>query len=354
MAASRRREKPLLSDYDGLDAAQAIAVIDSERRDMWKAVRRDTPNADGWLAIELRLDELRRMRTIFTDRQMAQSMSAATISDAAAIAAIYQEEDTAKQDHEMALALESAEDDDDDDARSLPKVKKKNASVSPKEDDTGFLSILAARHVSVSAGRTLLPPLTADDESKSEEKDEEEREQPRRECVICTDEKYWFEVLSVPCGHDYCTDCLEQLFRDSYIDESLFPPKCCRQIIPITGPKPTLFIPKELIEPYEVRRIETTTTNRTYCVDCTKFIPPTDIVGRYGTCTSCQATTCPHCKKEAHPLTACRRDRDEELVLQLAAKEGWRACYRCRRMIELNTGCYHMRSVCLPCARRSC
>lgn len=52
-----------------------------------------------------------------------------------------------------------------------------------------------------------------------------------RQCVACGDDAEFFNVARVPCQHEYCRSCLEALFKASITDESLFPPRCCRQPI---------------------------------------------------------------------------------------------------------------------------
>ena len=49
-----------------------------------------------------------------------------------------------------------------------------------------------------------------------------------RRCEACRMDKKFFDAARVPCRHEYCRDCLEDLFETSLEDESLFPPNCCR------------------------------------------------------------------------------------------------------------------------------
>lgn len=85
-----------------------------------------------------------------------------------------------------------------------------------------------------------------------------------------------------PCGHAYCLGCLKELFQISMQDETLMPPRCCRQEIPINLAKLT---PKET-ENFTAKLLEFSTTNRLYCSEptCSTFIPPTLIVNNVGTC----------------------------------------------------------------------
>jgi hypothetical protein len=52
------------------------------------------------------------------------------------------------------------------------------------------------------------------------------------------------------------------LFRASMIDDSLFPPRCCRQ--PITTNSVRAFLTAELAMQYEQKKTELDTLDRTY------------------------------------------------------------------------------------------
>ncbi|KFX97971.1 hypothetical protein V490_02511 [Pseudogymnoascus sp. VKM F-3557] len=52
-------------------------------------------------------------------------------------------------------------------------------------------------------------------------------------CEACGDETDFVDVGRVPCRHEYCRDCLQNLFKTAITDESLFPPRCCGQQIPL-------------------------------------------------------------------------------------------------------------------------
>ncbi|EAW06656.1 uncharacterized protein ACLA_083510 [Aspergillus clavatus NRRL 1] len=49
------------------------------------------------------------------------------------------------------------------------------------------------------------------------------------------------------------------------------------------------------------------------------------------------------CKRAAHEGDC--PDEDEE-VLQLSEREGWRRCFQCRKVIELGVGCNHITCRC--------
>lgn len=45
-----------------------------------------------------------------------------------------------------------------------------------------------------------------------------------RRCTACQQVVNYFDIARVPCGHEYCRDCLRGLYQASMTDGSLFPP----------------------------------------------------------------------------------------------------------------------------------
>lgn len=159
-------------------------------------------------------------------------------------------------------------------------------------------------------------------------------------CVSCQEMR---EIVAVPCGHLYCGDCIRRLFTDATIDETLFPPRCCRSQIPV------LFVPhflgSRLTTRFEEKAIEIGTANRTYCSEpsCAAFIAPHRIQGTTGTCPvlECGTRTCVLCKRAAHE-GQCPRDDQFDETIRLVREVGWQQCQQCQHMVELGSGCYHI------------
>ncbi|TQV92925.1 IBR finger domain-containing protein [Cordyceps javanica] len=160
-------------------------------------------------------------------------------------------------------------------------------------------------------------------------------------CAACSEPLGDELAVSAPCGHNYCPDCLTCLFESATTDESLFPPRCCKQPIPLDATRK--WLPEELIIEFERKALEFTTLDRTYCsnVQCSLFIPPRQIVSDRGYCESCEQWTCTICKSPEHggmcPDDPCRAE-----ILAVAKENGWQQCYGCKRLVELNVGCNHM------------
>ncbi len=168
---------------------------------------------------------------------------------------------------------------------------------------------------------------------------------PKSSCVGCGDEHHFFDVARWPCSHEYCRACLAELFKTSLTDESLFPPRCCSQAIPVESNR--AFLPPKLVGEFLAKKAETETPDKTYCHQptCSTFIPKQSIQGDVGTCVRCQVTTCVTCKSSSHEAECPQDDAVQEL-LRLAAKNGWQRCYSCHRLVELEHGCYHMSASC--------
>lgn len=165
------------------------------------------------------------------------------------------------------------------------------------------------------------------------------------ECCVCSDRKPFYDVLKMPCGDEYCVGCISELFERAMTDETLYPPKCCRQVIPLQSIRP--FLTPGLAAAFAEKSIEFDTTDRTYCwvSSCSSFIPQTRIAGgNIATCSRCSMTTCSDCKARAH-WGDCPNDTATQQLLTAAAALGWQRCYQCHGVVELNHGCNHITQV---------
>ncbi|KAK0383055.1 hypothetical protein NLU13_8971 [Sarocladium strictum] len=167
-------------------------------------------------------------------------------------------------------------------------------------------------------------------------------------CISCTTTTCKANTLQFPCSHFYCLDCVVDLHRAATTDESLFPPRCCAQVLPYDLARPILS--EDEAEKYELKAIEYRTKDKTYCHQqtCSKFIPPRDIDGLKARCGECRAKTCTLCKQAFHE-GACPADDQTADVLHYIDAQGWKCCPGCKNAIELNTGCNHMTNILLAC-----
>lgn len=165
-------------------------------------------------------------------------------------------------------------------------------------------------------------------------------------CVCCLTSFTAQVTVTCPCSHTYCHSCLSDFFQRALADVSIFPPTCCDEPIPIENEHVQACLGETLVAEFESKREELGTPNRTYCnvPECAAWIPPQyiDPGNDLGQCPKCQAPTCTICKAAAHEGTECPEDEGTRNILDLAERERWSQCYACHRLVELNTGCYHI------------
>ena len=144
-------------------------------------------------------------------------------------------------------------------------------------------------------------------------------------CVICRDGIRGV-VVKAPCGDAYDIECLVDLFRAATVDESLFPPACCRQ--PFDLRLVRQYLNKELATLVDKKTIEFGTKNRVYCHRpfCSTFVGSGTTGASQLACPQCWAETCGCCKKAAHDVhERCTSDEDASLIA-LAEESGWKRC----------------------------
>lgn len=163
----------------------------------------------------------------------------------------------------------------------------------------------------------------------------------RAECISCTDGYLSTEMAKCPCSHHYCRECFDNLIRQASIDETLFPPRCCRQRIPLDDYED--FLPAETVRQFKEKEVEFSTSKRLYChrPTCSAFVPPEMIEDDVATCSQCGAKTCALCKGAKH-LKECPTDELTQNFLEFSKAQGWQRCSSCDRMVELATGCNHI------------
>ncbi len=175
----------------------------------------------------------------------------------------------------------------------------------------------------------------------SEQQESESESGVQIACIVCQDQFSRQQLSHLPCGHEYCHGCLMELFNSAMRDESLFPPRCCKQLIPPTMVQQHL--PDGFPEAFRQRQLEMDTPNRTYCSNkpCSIFIRPSNMDGDKATCPECDTRTCTICKGGAHEGD-CPQDSAVVALMAAAAREGFKQCPSCRVMVELTFGCNHM------------
>ncbi|KAJ5950269.1 uncharacterized protein N7479_008682 [Penicillium vulpinum] len=293
---------------------------------------------DEELAFQLQMELLEVVSHTLQDRRMAMSIAAAVQVDGRILAETQVEEESASKDRLVARQCMDGE--------ILIPPNDFEPETTCLDDETLeklqflYVSGLEGYH-SIEDGGMI---DTETDHAESSAWAARRSHQPRSrmaQCVACGDDTEFFNVARVPCQHEYCRSCLEALFKASITDESLFPPRCCRQ--PINLNTARIFLKSSLVQLYEQKKIEFETPNRTYCYSarCSVFIDKPHIDGEVATCPNCQHTTCTNCKGRAH-TGDCSNDSAMQQLLLSAQENGWQRCYSCWRLVELDHGCNHM------------
>ncbi|KAI0975005.1 hypothetical protein F4678DRAFT_359210 [Xylaria arbuscula] len=332
--ADRERPAWLSIDDESLNLILSLQNENaSQMRSLSKGKQVEGSLSDAEFALQLYSEELERAAVYASDRRMTKSLQNAVQTDTNVLLESEQLENVTQHNREIATAQ----------ATGQPVKTQAHAntwlSVTQLEAWEKLMSNIPTSWDGPDSWPEFQP------ESSSWAASRKRSKSPGRPCIACQDIKTSDDLARAPCEHDYCSECLEHLFRNAMVDESLFPPRCCRQDIPINTNLP--FLSDDLIEQFTQKSIELATPNRTYCHQpkCSTFIPPSKIKDGVARCPECGTQTCESCKGAIHGGD-CPSDTGLQQVLEIAGKKGWKRCPKCSTMIELNTGCYHITCKC--------
>lgn len=271
---------------------------------------------DEELALEQWKQEIEAQEAVLPDHELAMRIARVPQQDALLISRIFQEEEVSRTDRQLALRLNES-----DMPPNHPGLGQQ-PSVEPQNRE--MVERVIAQHTRFSAeGSEIYEASKAD-----------------FTCVACQEHHIYFNIVQMSCSHCYCRICLVQLFETSLKDQSLFPPQCCRKVIPLSLVRTLLGISTS--QKVVAKEIEINDVYRTYCFNptCSTYIFPYQRDGNCGTCPDCKAQTCIICKESFHQGKCVEKVPDE--VMLLARTEGWKRCSRCQYMVELSTGCNHI------------
>jgi hypothetical protein len=296
-------------------------------------------------AFRMQDQELKAISEMLLDRRMAESVAAAVQADGPILANSIAQEETASNDRNIARRWT------EDEFPAVEATAQSSHDPSKLDDETLeklqilYVSNLQSSFVASSRGTFSEEPETGESSAWAATR-VPQRTSPMRDCIVCGDETEFVNVVRLPCRHEYCRSCLEKLFKASMTDETLFPPRCCRQ--PIVMSIARIFLKPDLVQQYEKKKVEFEAPNRTYCYypQCSSFIPMGYIEDEIATCFECGCTTCTICKARAH-TGDCPNDTATRHLLAIAQANGWKRCHSCKRVIELDHGCNHITLVSL-------
>ncbi|KAJ6021268.1 hypothetical protein N7540_006772 [Penicillium herquei] len=303
----------LLDDLDHLEDQQKGKQVAGKHTDLE-------------FAIQLMKEDISAAQASIQDGILALSQSTAIATDQIVLASIREDETLAEQDHRYALALSNG------DLHRFEKSTSPESTLLDTNDDA----------VSVVMSDLMSRIAISDDASIGESSSRPTQMHSRtKKCVSCLEE-FHDSVFESSCGHEFCLDCVRQMFLGAIKDEELYPPRCCGEVMP-PGIALRVLQYGEL-SAFSERAIEWTAKDRLYCAEatCSKFIPPFAIKDEIGICPSCGQSTHLTCRSFAHPGVDCPMDNALHDVLQIAENENWKRCFHCRNMVELQHGCNHI------------
>ncbi|KAK0260608.1 hypothetical protein B0A54_15074 [Friedmanniomyces endolithicus] len=323
-----------------------------------KGKQREGTLSDAQLALQMYTEDLVSTNAVLRDRRMAQSIAMAVIRDGHAIRRSHLQDDQIARDHGLARNLQL----DVPAPQNIdPTTKEALSGESDPWNDPEMLEKVKAIYMCDPASSSSSPPALVDDTDSDGTVAESSAWAARRKgddkpkvghCVSCGDDMEFYDVARVPCDHEYCRQCLAQLFDLSMTDETLFPPRCCKNEIPLARVR--FFLPTDLAKRFEATYTELSTKDRVYChhVRCNSFIPATavDASNDVATCAHCARTTCAICKGSSH-TGDCPNDTALQQLVDIANTEQWQRCLDCKRFVELEQGCNHMTC---PCGAHFC
>jgi hypothetical protein len=331
-------EMPLtIEEMEGLDDSLAFDLFLSDVEELQarqKGKGRQGCLSDSESSLLIWEEELLVAKQNSHDRRMALSMSNAIASDQNAMAALRASERIAERDRAIAFNMSGAA---PPRVAPCPEETELSGVDFPHEDDYDTVSEV----MSSLMGRV---DLTSGDATNERGEASVSVRSPYAfaKCVSCLDQFPVPQTTDSPCGHVYCNACMKQLFVNATIDEELYPPRCCGNVIPADIALRLLDY-KEL-QAFSAKGVECNTIDRVYCADisCSTFIPLRSITGDSANCPTCRKVTHTLCKSLEHPDQDCPSDEPLQQVLSLGESEGWRRCFNCRSMVELGRGCNHI------------
>jgi len=227
------------------------------------------------------------------------------------------------------------ESDNGDEARRTPSRSSSDTSANNSDDES-----VVAEEASPTPELIEVPVSEPESEPQPE---------ATADCGACGDTKPEKDTIKLECSHVYCKDCIVDLFRFAvHKDTSLFPPRCCKTTIPLdtneNGVKGcSILLPEEILTEVNRKKAEQEKAQQTPCsgADCDHVIPKGNISGGVATCDLCDTKTCTVCEHEAHQ-GLCAEDDDTKILMATAGKVMWQQCTKCKNLVELDTGCFHI------------
>jgi hypothetical protein len=189
------------------------------------------------------------------------------------------------------------------------------------------------------------------------------REACKREtCTICLEDTDVSKIHAVEgCAHRFCLSCMKEHVRVKLHDGTL--PACpqdgCITKLTVEGSK--IFLSPQQLETMaqRIREAQIPPTQKVYCPNsrCSALMSSSEAIHplqepaagaeTLGKCVKCRRLFCVKCKVPWHYGISCvdYKRRYPHALQSLAQQRSWRQCVKCKHLIELAEGCYHITCV---------
>lgn len=185
-------------------------------------------------------------------------------------------------------------------------------------------------------------------------------------CSICLELKLQTEMVKISgCSHEFCSTCIVQHAEVKVQSGQV--PVCCAQFgctTMLSLDQCQSILSQKWFDLLKKRLIEASIpeAERVYCpfLHCSALMDRRDFNANAASsststmckvCVDCGRFFCIECRVPWHSSMSCSyyqklppelRDVQDAKLHQLAENQKWQRCKKCRRMIELSEGCYHM------------
>ncbi|XP_004295986.1 PREDICTED: uncharacterized protein LOC101314644 [Fragaria vesca subsp. vesca] len=190
-------------------------------------------------------------------------------------------------------------------------------------------------------------------------------------CVICFEDTNVGQMFSIDgCLHRYCFSCMKQHVEVKLLNGQVAqcPHEGCNTEVSIDSC--TQFLAPILVEVMSQRIKESSipVTEKVYCPNprCSALMSKSEVLQYTSNfyagaeqsgarrCMKCHSYFCINCKVPWHSNMTCydyKRSnpypgQEDQLLKSLATKKHWRQCVKCKNMVELAEGCYHITCRC--------
>ncbi|KAE8692966.1 pentatricopeptide repeat-containing protein [Hibiscus syriacus] len=190
-------------------------------------------------------------------------------------------------------------------------------------------------------------------------------------CVICFEDVNATQMFSVDgCFHRYCFSCMKQHVEVKLLNatEASCPHEGCNSEVTIDSCGK--FLDPKLVQIMSNRKKEASVpvSEKVYCAfpRCSALMSKSEVLQYTSTvilgaeqsgarkCVKCHHFFCFNCKVPWHYNMTCfdyKREnpypeKEDEMFNSLANKKRWRECIKCKNVVELAEGCYHITCRC--------